>query len=139
MPDYIYLNIIGFVLIGIYFGIVPSFVFVVVSQILLYSVGLYGEIFGYPLILGIVNMSILGLCLKFIKNRNLSIIFSGVIMALFSKTTANVLNAFFYKTEMLLQYNAETLIRQIKIYIFSVIISLIFVKISEKLFAKEEK
>ena len=88
LPKWIYLNIVGIYIFTYVSGLLPSIIFILFIQAVLFKVDIAYVFFSYSLILNMINIIIISLCAdreRFIFTR---FIISGVIMTLFSKMIA---------------------------------------------------
>lgn len=140
LPSYIYLNIIGIFIFSIYFGIIPSLMFISVIQIIMMKFGLSAEFLNYSLILWLVDISIIslvknGISKNMLTNKRLyisvSIVVSSILLSILAKPLSIGISNWITgnSREMSSLFELQSVLEQLKIYGFSAIISLVFYQI----------
>ncbi|MEG0250482.1 MAG: hypothetical protein RR561_06450 [Peptostreptococcus sp.] len=140
VPSYIYLNIIGIFIFSIYFGIIPSLVFIAIMQIIMIKFGLSAEFLNYSLILWVIDISIIsivknGISKNMIKNKKvyitLVIVVSSILLSILAKPLSigisNWITTSSRDTSSL--FETQAVLEQAKIYGFSGLITLIFYQV----------
>jgi|GEM_PF-4079251 len=141
LPKWIYLNIVGIYIFTYVSGLLPSIIFILFIQAVLFKVDIAYVFFSYSLILNMINIIIISLCAdreRFIFTR---FIISGVIMTLFSKMIAafisNIMSADGQSFEYL--FSLDVFIGQAKIYIVSAAAAYLLLSIFNKFYKKSGK
>lgn len=129
VPDYIYLNIIGVFLFTVYNKFLPSILYILIYQFILYKFGQVYEFVSYTLVIGIVDVAIISAITSigfFNKIKYLNIWISALFLSVFSKITSILIyRHFIEKTEINMVYllgNSDFII-EIKRYFFSALIT----------------
>ena len=140
VPSYIYLNIIGIFIFSIYFGIIPSLIFISLIQVVMIRFSLSAEFLNYSLILWTVDVLIIfivkNIILKYrVKNKriyiSLVIVVSTILLSILSKPLSIAISNWITNSarDMSSLFESQSIIEQARIYGFSGLVTLIFYQV----------
>lgn len=127
VPEILFVNKIGFFIFTLYFGFVPSALFILFVQGIFLKFGLVDSLFSYALVINIINAFFMSI---FLGKKGPSIkpmIASLVMMSLFSKPLTLFILSLTTDTSSNIEsvFTIESIVAQGKAYGLSLIVSLI--------------
>lgn len=135
VADYIYLNIVGLFIFAVYFGFIPSVLYVLLLQCVMLRFNLADHFYNYTLILNLTNALIISFCMDSQKLSYKRIFLASVIMALCSRMISNQIYVSISGERLVgvaSIMSVENIAAQLRVYLFSGVCATVFFYIYDK-------
>lgn len=127
VPDILFVNKIGFFIFTLYFGFIPSTLFILIVQGFFLKFGLVDSLLSYALVINIVNVFLISIFLGKKEPSIKPLIASLIMMSIFSKPITLAILSLTSDTSLNIgsMFTVESIVAQGKSYGLSLIVSLI--------------